>query len=426
MSDWRESARDRVKEKSRGNYYSFKEGESVIRILPNALDKKGKPPKRPYKEYAVHWGIGPNNRKATCGIDFRTGEGRCWICKKNAKLEASSNKGHRKRAEAMKAKPVLGLQIGYFEEGSKKMFGPVLCEVNEGRSRDALDAKIMARIGDKRRIISDPRKGYNLEIERVGTGRRNTSWPKVDLAEDPSEVPSSVLKKIKPFSELVFPYDEEWQKACYYGREEELMNKDNEEDERTMKKKKKRDEDEDEELDEMDEDEESDDEDDDEDEKPKKKKKKSKKSDDEDEDEDSDDEDDESDDEDEDSDDEDEDEDDEDEHPKKKKKKSKKSKRDEDEDEDEDDDEDSDDDDEDSDDEDDDEDEDEDEKPKKKSKSKSKKKKSKSGDEDEDEDEDDEDSDDEDSDDEDEDDDEDEKPKKKSKSKTKSKPKKKK
>src|SRR6266436_5484133 len=160
--DWRGEVRDRVKEKSRGNYYKLREGENYFRILPNAEDKKGAPPKRPFKEYAVHWGVGPNNRKATCGRDFRTGEGKCWLCKKVEKLEASSSKGKQRRAKDMMAKPVLGLQVGYFEDSKqKRMLGPLLFEVNEGQGRDTLDAKLMAQIGHRKRIISDPRRGYN-------------------------------------------------------------------------------------------------------------------------------------------------------------------------------------------------------------------------------------------------------------------------
>ena len=402
--NWREAARDRLREKKIGSWFKLAEGDNVIRILPNALDKKKQPPKRVFKEYNVHWNVGPNGKKCTCGIDLKTGEGDCYLCKKVAKLAKSKSRSDRKQADSMKQTPEMAMQIATIPQGSKKMVGPTLWQLREGSSADSIDSKILQVIGDRKRIVSDPRKGYNFTVERIGQMKRTKYMPPV-LDDEPSEVPAAILKKLKPFEELIPEYNEEWQKKCYYGREkeEDKRDDDDEEDERTMRKKSKskksRDEDEDidDEEQEDDDDVDDDDEDDDDDEPKKKKKKVVKKSkskkDDDDDDED----------EDEDDSEDDDDEDDDDDEPKKKKaaKKKvvkKKSKKDDDDDDDDEDDEEEDDD-------------DDDEPPKKKKKVVAKKKSKSKKDDDDDEDEDEDEEDDE----EEEDDDDDEPPKKKKK-----------
>src|SRR3954466_11361483 len=98
-SDYREEARDRIKEKSKGKYYKMPEGENVFRILPNALDKPKKFPKRPYFEYSIHRGVGPGaiKRTMTCGKDGVDGE--CWLCQTVEKMMKSSSGAKRKRAK---------------------------------------------------------------------------------------------------------------------------------------------------------------------------------------------------------------------------------------------------------------------------------------------------------------------------------------
>ncbi len=419
MSDYREQARARVKDKSTGDRFKLVEGDNLIRILPNALDKKGKAPKPPYKEYNKHYnvGVGEKSRSVICGKDVG-GDGECWLCDRIEADSKSEKKQKRVRADAMKSVAHCAFQIAYMDRDTEKLRGPVIFNVTEGKSNKSLDARLLGLLGNQRKMIADPIKGYNIHIERTGTGRTDTRYGSPDLDEEPTPVPSKILEKLKSFSELIPEYSEKFAKAAYYGEDpneeedDEDVDKDDDDDDdddsnkkgkKKMAKasKKRKHDDEDEDIDEEEDDdvtEDDDDDDDDDDDEPKKKgkskdKKKSKKSKDDDDDEDEEEEDDEEEESDDDDEEEESDDDDEEDEPKKKSKKSsvkKKSKKDED--------------DEDDDDEDDEDDDDEDEKPKKKSK------KSK--------DDDDDDEDEEEEDDDDEEDEEEEKPMKKGKKKT--------
>jgi len=388
--DWRKEAKQRIKDKGEGSRFKLQPGDNCFRILPNSKGTQYPP----HLEILIHRDVGPDKKAVRCGKEINDSSGECWLCdEKIPALEASKKASHKVTAKALQSKEQMLVQVSRVDPDTNNFSAPKVWWVSTGGPKSQSVA-LLGTLASTKRQYDDPKRGYNLNISRTGTGPTDTRYGSIIPDEEPTKVPSSVLNGMKSLASQVDAYDEDVQRAAYYGRDlEEVQNsrkestdmpKSKKKDEE-VKKKKKPVVEEPEELDE-------DDEDEDEEETPKSKKskkaapvKKSKKVVDEDDDEDEDDEDDEDED----------DEDDEDEAPAKKSKKSapaKKSKKvaddddddeddededDEDEDEDEDDDDeddeaDEDDDDEDDDDDDDDEDDDdeEDEKPSKKSKSK--------------------------------------------------------
>jgi hypothetical protein len=353
-SDDQRRAQEWAQDKKEGNKYTLQEGTNVIRILKTPPDKERNSPGL-WIEYRMHGNVGPNKRFVRCGKSI-SGKGDCWLCKVVDKLR---RKGKPKRATALEAIQVVEMAIAVVDPDSGKMRGPKRFYLRSGRGAKSMAYKLMTGIiASRRKDYLNHKKGYNISIERVGTGQFNTTYPVGPTPDDePSKVPSRIVDDLKPFVDIIPQYDEDQQQNAYYGREDDSrMSKD------SKKKKKKREDedpdedDEDEDQDEEEEDEEDEEDEDDEDEKSKKKKKgkKSKKSRDEDEDADEEDEEEEEEDEEEEEEEEEEDE-------KPKKKKGKKSRDDEDEDEEDEDEEEEDED-------EDEEEEEEDEKPKKKKK----------------------------------------------------------
>lgn len=270
MGDWRDKAKERLKEKMKKGRFKLGEGETTLRILPNARGAD----KTPFFEYYTHSDVGPNKRFMRCGKKIDD-SGDCWICDNLIpKLRKSGNKAKVRRAEALEKKAQFVVQIAVLDTDTSKYTGPFLWAVSSGGAK-SLAANVLRVLQSKKRDYVDPKKGYNLTIERTGTGKTDTRYGPLIPDEDSSKVPEKILAKLKTFSELVPGYSEEEQKAAYFGREEEEPDE-KEEDEGTEKDE--GDEEEEETEEESEEEEESEDE---EEEKPKGKKKKKKPSEDE-------------------------------------------------------------------------------------------------------------------------------------------------
>jgi hypothetical protein len=296
--DWREEAGERYKEKIKGGRFKLEVGDNTLRILPRVKSKS----KVPFYEYLVHREVGPNKRFLRCGKNMH-GDGECWLCdSKIPALAKSESESKQRMAAALQPKEQFVVQVALIDADSGKMKGPFLWTVPTGGAR-SLSARLLGVLKNTKRDYIDLKKGYNLTIERTGTGKNDTIYGQPIPDEESSKVPDSLMLKAKPFSELVPPYSEEQQKSAYFGQdadaeddqpkkkrreeEEEPETEEVEEEEDEKPKKKKRvDEDEEEEPEEdeapkkkkkvADEDEEEleeEVEDEDEDEKPKKKKK---------------------------------------------------------------------------------------------------------------------------------------------------------
>ena len=276
MGDWRDDEREKLKDRATGKFYKPQEGDNNVRFFPNMKDKQG----RPWIEYPVHYNVGPDGKTVTCGVDLEN-EGDCYVCNKLAKLEASGKAGKR-RAYDMRRVIVMAAQVAYSYGDSTKLRGPCIWSRNIGGA-DTLDAKIISLLTDRKHVVYDPKKGYIVHFERTGTSKKRTRYQPFVIDEEPSEIPSKLLKLAKPFDELIYDYDEKYAKAAYLGRPYERDEEDEDEDEPKSKKRGRDEEDEDE--DEVDTEDEEDSEEDDE---PKKKKKSKSKDEDEDEDEDGD------------------------------------------------------------------------------------------------------------------------------------------
>ena len=264
--DWREEARRRFKEKQQKGRYKLQEGENTIRILPRVGSKKSQ---APFFEYMVHREVGPNKRFVRCGKNLH-GEGDCWLC--DVKIPSLANSGEtakEKRAEALAAKEQFVVQVATIDADTGKMRGPYLWTVSTGGAR-SLAARLLGVLKSTKRDYVHPTKGYNLTIERTGTGKTDTVYGQPVADEDPSKVDPKILSKAKPFSALIPAYSEEQQKAAYFGRDE--REEEEEEEEETERKKGRKDEEEEEETEGEEEAEETTEEE--EEETPKKKKKK--------------------------------------------------------------------------------------------------------------------------------------------------------
>ena len=264
--DWREEARRRFKEKQQKGRYKLAEGENTIRILPRIGSKKSQ---APFFEYMVHREVGPNKRFVRCGKDLH-GEGDCWLC--DVKIPSLANSGEtakEKRAEALASKEQFVVQVATIDVDTGKMRGPFLWTVSTGGAR-SLAARLLGVLKSTKRDYVHPTKGYNMTIERTGTGKTDTVYGQPVADEDPSKVDPKILSKAKPFSALIPAYSEEQQKAAYFGRDE--REEEEEEEEETERKKGRKDEEEEEETGSEEEGEETAEED--EEEIPKKKKKK--------------------------------------------------------------------------------------------------------------------------------------------------------
>jgi hypothetical protein len=262
--DWKQQAKERLKDKQQsGNRFKLSEGENCIRILPAPEGAKNK---APFFEFLIHRNVGPKKRFLRCGKNIR-GEGSCWLCDKQIpKLLKSDSKSQRKLADALTAKEQFSVQIAQYDGENEKFRGPFLWSVPTGGGK-SMAANILRLFQSNKRDYVSAEKGYNINIERTGTGLE-TRYTSPTSDEEPSEVPEAIIEKLKPLSKVVGTYDEDEMKNAYFGKDAD--DSDDDEDDEPKKKKKGGDEDE-EESEKESEEEESEEE---EEESPKKKKKK--------------------------------------------------------------------------------------------------------------------------------------------------------
>jgi hypothetical protein len=232
MSDWRTKARERVKEKKSGTTFKLVEGTNGFRILPNKLDLQpdGRPKKEgiqnpPFLELRVHRDVGPDKSFCTCGLDIE-GNGKCWLCQvKIPELEASKAPAKKEQAFAIGARETFLIQVSRIDTETGKFSMPKPFWPSNGKGipgrpakRPTLATQIQSAILNSRKDFIDPAKGYNMYINRTGMGPRDTTYDPPEADENPSKVPLAILAQVKPFEELFRPYDEEDQKAAYFGR----------------------------------------------------------------------------------------------------------------------------------------------------------------------------------------------------------------
>ena len=209
--DEREYARKRAEQRQQSSWYKLKEGDNTFRILPT-------PPTKTvhtnFFEYAVHRDVGPKKQVVRCGIDPVTGEGECWLC--DVKIPSLRKKKLESRALALAPKSQLLVQIAKVDDDGK-MTGPLLFTP----AKTIADQLLASIFGSRKRSYVDPTKGYNISINRTGTGKNDTRYGILEPDQEPSKVPQALLDKLKPFEELkeVPAYSQAKQSAAYLGQD---------------------------------------------------------------------------------------------------------------------------------------------------------------------------------------------------------------
>ncbi len=209
--DYKDRARKRAAERTDGAYLKLKEGETTFRILPTPESDSSD---GMFMEYAMHRDVGPKKEGVRCGKSVPEGVGRCYLC--DVVIPKLRAKGNETRAKAIEARDVFLVQVAKVNDDGT-MTGPKLFTP----SKTVADQIMGTIFGSKKRDYADPKRGYNLTISRTGTGKNDTRYGIIEPDEDASPVPSALIKKLKPFSELkeLLAYDESKQKAAYSGQD---------------------------------------------------------------------------------------------------------------------------------------------------------------------------------------------------------------
>jgi hypothetical protein len=211
MEDYIARARKRAAQRQTSSWYKLLQGDNLFRILPTP---ESKTTPAVFYEYRVHREVGPRKANVMCGKDVVNDEGRCWLC--DVMIPKLRKMGKEVRAAALEPKDNLAIQVAKVDEDGS-MSGPFIFTPSK-RVGDQIVASIL---GSKKRKYADPKNGFNLTINRTGTGKNDTRYGMIEPDVDPSEVPSELVKKLKPFSELreIGFYDEAKQKAAYTGQD---------------------------------------------------------------------------------------------------------------------------------------------------------------------------------------------------------------
>jgi hypothetical protein len=222
--EWQQEAAERFKEQSKGGRFKLVEGENTIRFLPRIGSKNST---TPFMEYQVHREVGPNKRFVRCGHTMR-GDGECWLCdEKIPELANSKNPQKEKRAVLLEAQKMFCFQVATIDADSSKWQGPYFWAIAAGGGR-ALSTRILGVLKNTKREWIDPEEGYNLTIERTGTGKTDTIYGQLIADDEPSKLPDKILAAAKPFSTHIPAYSEEQQKAAYFGEDADAATEDEE------------------------------------------------------------------------------------------------------------------------------------------------------------------------------------------------------
>lgn len=229
------AARDRKRKVEKGRF-KLPEGETTFRILKTPGDDSRDSPSV-YIEYLMHSEVGPDKRFIRCGKSI-DGGGKCWLCDKQIpKLES---KGKTKLASSLQPKAILEVNVAVLDEDSGELRGPLRYQMTSGSTNKSLAYRVMGVIGSRKKDYLDHKQGYNITIDRTGTGKLDTVYTGPTPDESKSKVPSAIVSRLKPFADTVSKYDEQAVIAAYFGRDIDEDNDDEENDSMARKSKKSR------------------------------------------------------------------------------------------------------------------------------------------------------------------------------------------
>ncbi len=214
MGDWKQKARERVKEKQQGATFKLTPGPNCFRVAQNS---KG-PNYPPFEEIHIHRDVGPDKRVVRCGKKM-DGTGKCWLCDlKLPELRKSAKTSKQAYAEQMAQQEQMITQVFPFNPDNEKFSPAKPWWVSTGGPK-SLSVALMSLISGSRRSYDDPVKGYNISCNRTGTGMKDTKYGALEPDEEPTVVPKEIRATVKPFEEIVPQYSMADQKAAFFGEE---------------------------------------------------------------------------------------------------------------------------------------------------------------------------------------------------------------
>lgn len=213
---WKKEARKAREAVGDYSALTLPEGDTSIRVLPDPRGSR----KPPWLDILQHANVGPKRGFQICGKDLKDPDrGECWLCDVQIpKLLRSNKRSLRERAMKIEARRQTILSIATIDRDGDWV-GPLLWYPSTG-GNNSLAAKVKGLLGSATRNYEDPVRGYNFTIKRVGTGMK-TRYDSPVADEEPSEVPRSILRKLKPLPDAIPEYDETRMQNAYYGRENE-------------------------------------------------------------------------------------------------------------------------------------------------------------------------------------------------------------
>ncbi len=223
--NWKDEAKGRMKQLAQGKTFKLKEGVNQLRLLPNRdavleyikLKKKnGKASWKavcekhaPFIEFVACRDVGPDKKFIRSGKE-PGGGGKCWIVDKLIpSLEQSKSKDDRSKAKAMAPQEQFIVQVAA-RDSDGEWSGPYFFYVP-----NPLRPGLLQKIVSPTRQYDNPVKGYVVTITRTGTGKFDTKYSAVEPDDEPTPTPGSILKKVKPFSEVCPAYNEKDQKDAW-------------------------------------------------------------------------------------------------------------------------------------------------------------------------------------------------------------------
>ncbi len=223
--NWKDEAKGRMKQLAQGKTFKLKEGPNQLRLLPNRdavleyikLKKKhGKASWKavcekhaPFIEFVACRDVGSDKKFIRSGKE-PGGGGKCWIVDKLIpRLEQSKSKDDRSKAKAMAPQEQFIVQVAA-RDSDGEWSGPYFFYVP-----NPLRPGMLQKIVSPSRQYDNPVKGYVVTITRTGTGKFDTKYSAVEPDDEPTLTPGSILKKVKPFSEVCPEYNEKDQRDAW-------------------------------------------------------------------------------------------------------------------------------------------------------------------------------------------------------------------
>lgn len=232
-----EKIQKKLEELGTGTFFKAKEGKNIIRILP-PWSKEGVW----YKEATLHYGLQNDSGKERAYPCLQMFGKDCPICNKKDEF-AQGGEEDKKIAERLRPR------TKYYANVMDRATGKVMIW---GFSAKTLSTLLSYTSDPDYGDISDPEEGFDLVIERQGTGRTDTRY-QIRMKPKPTEVDMDEVRLFDLDKEVIEEKDEEELEELIEQNFGEAVSK---------KSKKKKDEDDDDSDDEEDEEDKDEDEED--------------------------------------------------------------------------------------------------------------------------------------------------------------------